>query len=673
MASFRNLVFIFGAVFLFLWGCSSKQASIPGHVYHVGKGTSYFVTPEDIPVHKLDDKAFKDVEAHHPILPSTSDYVWLRIRVPPVSEAFGERGILEVGYPLLDRVHLFLPDSSQNWQEFKSGSAYNFDERHVKNREVAFHVPGYPDSSYVAYARIKTTSSMAFRLILRSEEAHKNFTEYRNLFYGLILGAVLFAALYNLVIFLAVRDIAYLFYVFSAIFYCIVILFLNGLISQYDFFGFGERVDTWHKVFISVSMFFALGFARFFLKTKETLPGAHRVLQFLAAFSLISVPLVLLFESLGNGVLVFLYIIVTIFLFWLGLTTYREGVKEARFFILAPSTSLILFLINFLIPLGLVPYTYFVTDLQYWGVDTDTFLLSIALADRINLLNKERIKEREQRIVEERKAKEADLKAQAAELQANLIEQESARKAKELETARQLQESMLPKIPVFKTGLDIGVFYQSATEVGDDYYDFFELNGDRWMAVIGDATGHGLGAGLMVTITKTALSFIDAATPTKLLNRMNLGIQKLRPERLNMALTVMCFSKYDIEFSNAGMPPLLHVKHKLGKVHENLLPGLPLGAMSKAKFSEATLRLEPGDCLLAQSDGLIEMQNEQGEEFGYERIHHILLRERDKSPEQIIDALIDAGMRFKGETPLDDDLTLILIKRDPVLTHDQYV
>ena len=133
----------------------------------------------------------------------------------------------------------------------------------------------------------------------------------------------------------------------------------------------------------------------------------------------------------------------------------------------------------------------------------------------------------------------AELKAQAAESQAMVVQAENERKTKELEEARDLQLSMLPKELPKLPNLDIAVYMQTATEVGGDYYDFKLHEDGTLTAVIGDATGHGLQAGTMVSATKSLFNALaDDPDPVRILSKGTKALNEMHLQKMFLCLEV---------------------------------------------------------------------------------------------------------------------------------------
>ena len=271
---------------------------------------------------------------------------------------------------------------------------------------------------------------------------------------------------------------------------------------------------------------------------------------------------------------------------------------------------------------------------------------------------------------EKMKIQEAELRTQAAELQtknaemlAKVVQAESKRKTKELEEARQLQLSMLPKnLPDFPN-LEIAVYMKTATEVGGDYYDFSIKEDGSLNIAIGDATGHGMKAGIMVSAIKS----IFTTNSTKMnidefFLTTNKSIKSMNLQRIMMGFTMINIDGTKFKLVNAGMPPLFLFHNKTGVVEEIKEHGMPIGAMNHSKFIIKESALEMGDVLLLMSDGMPELQNTNNEMFGYERIQNIFKDVAAKEPKVIIDHLNDKGSAWVNDKAPDDDVTFVVIK-----------
>ncbi|HTY57620.1 MAG TPA: SpoIIE family protein phosphatase, partial [Bacteroidota bacterium] len=260
--------------------------------------------------------------------------------------------------------------------------------------------------------------------------------------------------------------------------------------------------------------------------------------------------------------------------------------------------------------------------------------------------------------------KESELRAKAAEAEKRALQAENERKSKELEDARQLQLSMLPReIPVL-AGFDIAVYMKTATEVGGDYYDFSTGADGALSVAFGDATGHGMQAGTIVTLMK-GLFLSDAARfdIQVFFNHCSRAIKEIRLGRLFMAFTLVRLRGDRLSFSSAGMPPVFLYRQNDGSVEEILLKGMPLGAMKSFPYALHEEDLLPGDAVLLLTDGLPEQKDASGEMFDYARVQNAFAEVGERSTDEIIGRLVhEAEGWLRGASP-DDDITMLVIKK----------
>ncbi len=289
--------------------------------------------------------------------------------------------------------------------------------------------------------------------------------------------------------------------------------------------------------------------------------------------------------------------------------------------------------------------------------------MSVFLARDIAVTNK-KLKEQletvqelsEKQIQQERK--NAELK-----LQAELAEAENKRKTKELEEARQLQLSMLPNELPDIPNIDIAVYMQTATEVGGDYYDFHVGLDGTLTVVIGDATGHGLNAGTIVTATKSLFnSYANNPDILYTLTEISRSIKQMRFKRLSMCLTLLKIEGNKLRISAAGMPPALIYRTAKKELEEILIKGMPLGATDHFPYEVRETELNGGDTLLLMSDGFPELFNDKKEMYGYDKAKKTFEEIAEYPAETIIDKLKSKTKEWtKGKAP-DDDITFIVLK-----------
>ena len=240
---------------------------------------------------------------------------------------------------------------------------------------------------------------------------------------------------------------------------------------------------------------------------------------------------------------------------------------------------------------------------------------------------------------------------------------EDERKNKELKAASDLQQSLLPKKNPKRSDLDIATFIRSSTEVGGDYYDFFPQDSGSLFSVCGDATGHGVSSGMMVSITKAGLNGIEALAPNVILQKLNKVVKKVDLGTLRMSLNIVEISDKKLNMSSAAMPPIYLYKASSSTVEELMQSGLPLGGLKDETFDQLTRSFESGDVLIQLSDGLPEAPNANGELYDYDRLKSIIQASGQLSAQQIIDVLIESVDQWLEGNRNPDDITLVVIKK----------
>ena len=259
--------------------------------------------------------------------------------------------------------------------------------------------------------------------------------------------------------------------------------------------------------------------------------------------------------------------------------------------------------------------------------------------------------------------KELSQKELEQKLRAQKAEAENERKTKELEEARQLQLSMLPKELPKLPNLDIAVYMKTATEVGGDYYDFHVGLDGKLTVVIGDATGHGLKAGTMVTATKSLFSsHAHNDDIIKTFHEFTRAIKNMRMHLMSMCLSIIKINGNEFKISAAGMPPALLYRKIESKVEELLIKGMPLGAFNDFPYKLYKTTLQKGDTLLLLSDGFPELFDKDMNMLGYDRVISLFSEVAENSPEEIIKYLNKNGTKWISGTEPDDDITFVVIK-----------
>lgn len=244
-----------------------------------------------------------------------------------------------------------------------------------------------------------------------------------------------------------------------------------------------------------------------------------------------------------------------------------------------------------------------------------------------------------------------------------MIQAENERKTQELEEARQLQLSMLPKFIPQISDYDIAVFMKTSTEVGGDYYDFNVSSDGTLTIVIGDATGHGLRAGTLVTAAKSLFNILGSHQDIAYsLREFSRCIVALDFQRLSMCMTFLKIKDNQFKVGSAGMPPLYIYRAVTQMVDEFIIEGAPLGTFIGFPYQIKSQELKPGDVILLMTDGFPELISKSGEVFNYTRVSELFRKHADLPSEKIIEEFEKAASDWLQGKEADDDLTFVVLK-----------
>jgi serine phosphatase RsbU (regulator of sigma subunit)/predicted ester cyclase len=273
------------------------------------------------------------------------------------------------------------------------------------------------------------------------------------------------------------------------------------------------------------------------------------------------------------------------------------------------------------------------------------------------------------RIVEGKIAEEWGMGTIGSTLRKQRLEQEIREREhieQELRVARRIQQASLPeKVPELE-GWQISPFYRPAREVGGDFYDFFDLEGGQLGLVVGDATGKGVPAALVMASARSMLRAIaqalESSSPGDVLRRVNdVLVTDIPP---NMFVTCFCAvldpERGSLRYANAGHDvPYLH---RSGGPEELRARGMPLGLMPGMEYEENETVLDAGEVALFYSDGLLEAHGPEGEMFGFPRLRELVAEHGAEGA--LGDVLLEELYSFVGDGwEQEDDITLLTLRR----------
>jgi sigma-B regulation protein RsbU (phosphoserine phosphatase) len=253
-----------------------------------------------------------------------------------------------------------------------------------------------------------------------------------------------------------------------------------------------------------------------------------------------------------------------------------------------------------------------------------------------------------------------------ARMQQQMIEKQ--RMEKELSIAREIQFSLLPQSIPDTPKYGIATAFQPAYQVGGDYFDFLHVSDSELAIAIGDVSGKSTPAAMIMASLQAslrALASLQVSDPVLTIQRINQLLCKSHGKS-NKYVTffygILNQNTHELSFVNAGHCYPLIVK-KNGRVDRLETGGVVMGFFPEAAYKSGHYKLEPDDLMILYTDGVSELLDEQGEEFGIERIIEVLNQYHEESVSEIRDQLVRTLTKHRGEENQFDDLTLILLKR----------
>ena len=337
----------------------------------------------------------------------TDSVYWGRVTLKNETQA--GRYVLEIGFPLLDRVEFYWKygdeAASVPFRKSVSGRSIPFSERSVSHRNFMFVLPFMTHETIVCYMRFQTEDAMIFPVTVWQQYALAKRIQIELFVFGIYYGIIVVMLLYNIFLFLSLRDWSYLYYVLFLAFYGLFLFSMNGLAGQYLWPG-----STWlsmniNPVLIGLSVFWAVFFSITFMDTKDYTPRLHLMLKISMILS-ICLSAGSLFMKYSTAIQLGQLLPMTVI--FLGIPAavicWRRGYRPARFYLIAWSTMLAGIMLSALRVMGVLEHNVLTEYGLQIGSGIEIVLLSLALADRINILNEEKEKAQQQAIDNLRKA-----------------------------------------------------------------------------------------------------------------------------------------------------------------------------------------------------------------------------------------------------------------------------
>jgi sigma-B regulation protein RsbU (phosphoserine phosphatase) len=242
-----------------------------------------------------------------------------------------------------------------------------------------------------------------------------------------------------------------------------------------------------------------------------------------------------------------------------------------------------------------------------------------------------------------------------------------ARMREDLKTARDVQSRFFPyQLPRIQ-GLDYYGECRPAQDVGGDFYDFVPLSPNGLAVSVGDVSGHGLGAGILMSGLQALLRGLTThghCEIGRVVRELNHAAWQTSPDNFYATLFYAYLDplRWQLQYVSAGHESALLIRRRTGRIHRLASTGTVLGLSDRTVYGHRTLPLEPGDLLIAHTDGITDARNSEGREFGEKGLLDIVERHQDARACDLGIEILDAVARYAGPAELVDDRTVVVVR-----------
>jgi len=553
---------------------------------------------------------------------SNASAFWLKVQITPAQS--GQQWNIREKFQLNAWDYLTLYSTCTGSLPQKSGMMIPVKYRSIQKGVLLFHLPecSQPFDLYIQMISTHSISVKKTEFLIEKNDATTDWLEKHYYFQGAYLGIVVIMAIYNFFLFLSLRDKSYLYYVLFISTFGILWTSYFGISSEF----FWPQASEWNvtSTFYLTSLSAILGtlFVIHYLNTAQNLPQVHKVLIMNCILYLIA-SILGLFHIWGfaqNLLALISMISATVFLF-ASIRLMMNGYRPAYYLFFAWSILIVGIVLYSLAFLGIISYNLFISYGIEIGSVVEVGLLSFGLAERINIIKREK-----EKIISA--ARENEYRLSILKARNEVMEMD-------LEMAQEIQESLITQIRY----PNISTLYLPMEKVGGDFFDIIPLDNNRTAIFLADVSGHGVPAALITALLK---SWISNETENKKLGNQNSWLDD--PEKfllyINNIFSMDVYKRFlsaiygiynkqsnTFTWSSAAHPPLLifprqtDAKSSQASFLEMKPQGPPLGVFPNKNlknniFKPKNIQLNPGDRILLYSDGLMEEVN-----YTYENKH----------------------------------------------------
>ena len=559
---------------------------------------------------------------------------WIRFTVIPSKTP--QKWLLSFGWPnTIDRATLYIPRvDAVGWHVKEVGRMLPSGPDLQPNRPADVLSDRRAFQPVTIYLRVESLEVKQLPLQILTPEFYQRKSRLRLLWFGVYSGIMLAMLLYNLIMFISLRELNRLYYLLYLLSMALIYFIGNGL--WWEFFVAGSHLNrSLVQIFICCAYFWAILFAKSFLIAQKNAPLFNKVLSALMIYSIILVALIFLVDKSWITLVVFSQGLIVPPVFLLaGIAAWNRGFRPARFFLIAFAILALSVIYESMVTFGILPY--FTPYGSQIASAIEVILLQLALADRIKALS-----------------------------------QEQDRIKHSLSLAREVQQNLLPHQSPQMDGLDIAGTSIYCDETGGDYYDYIDSHIDdhRNISVaIGDVAGHGISSALLMATVRSSLRQ-RAALPggvEQIISDVNRQLaQDVEDSGQFMTMFYLMIDpmRMQAHWVRAGHDPAILYDPNSASFEELGGSGIALGVDEDWKYKAySKADLNKGQIIFLSTDGIWEAFNPDGEMFGKERIYDILRINASSGAEEMVRKVLVDLERFQQGASIEDDITLVIIK-----------
>lgn len=673
------------------------------------------LSTSEIPLHKF-AKYFKDEQGHSspeqildndragkfiefpdytPNFGVSSNAIWIKFNVINLIDR--DWYIRQDKVPI-DSIQLFALYDQKLVLINQSGDAAPFDSREIKTNRHIFRLFCPTNVPQTFFLRIKARQTMVLPMRITTLPAAIETLHKIDLLDGIYFGIIILILLYNFMVYRSTKDFTFLIFEFYVIALACLTLQLKGL--GFEFFwnntpGFNGITTLFPTLLTILSCWFTAQF----LNSKHNAPRLHKLFYFFGAVPFVSFFLNLFYNSyLALNILQINSFIASIYMLCVGIYIYRKGYHPARLFLFGWAFFIAGVIVYLLKDLKIIAYSEFSANGMQIGSTFEIILISMALADRINMYRREKEEaqqqamqsamENERLILEQNKNLEKKVNERTAalndslqklDLQKRIVEQKNQDITDSIRYAYRIQTSILPDADQLKKSLgNHFIYYKPKDIVSGDFYFFESLkNNPEHESLIAtvDCTGHGVPGAFMTVIANAILSQIiiennitspsDVLHETERLIYSTLHKNELDKEQvsdgMDIAICKINPHKKTVHFCGAQRPLWIISDKTIKKIKGN--KNSIGGALRQKEFTEHSIELKAGDCLYLFTDGITDQfGGEKNKKFGNKNLEKLLLRISDLPCDEQKEEIEKTFSSWRSNFEQTDDMLLIGIK-----------